>query len=58
MTVSGRGAPHGRITVHADGRATGRLGGHKVKLKANAARVRIARDWPLRLPQFPALRQG
>ncbi len=58
VTVSGRGAPHGRITFHADGRATGRLGGHKVKLKANAARVRIARDWPLRLPPFPALRQG
>lgn len=58
VTVTGRGAPHGRITFHPDGRATGRLGGHRVRLKASGARVRVARDWPLRLPPFPALTRG
>ena len=58
MTVSGRGAPHGRITFHPDGSATGRLGGHKLKLSASTARLRVARGWPLRLPPFPALRDG
>ena len=56
MSVSGRGAPPGTITFHGDGRVTGRLGGHKIKLKASAARVHVARSWPLRLPPFPALR--
>jgi hypothetical protein len=58
VSVSGRGTPHGKITFHADGRVTGRLGGHKVTLKASAARVQVVRRWPLRLPPFPALAQG
>jgi pimeloyl-ACP methyl ester carboxylesterase len=58
VSVSGRGAPHGTITFHGDGRVTGRLGGHKVKLDASAARVQVPRSWPLRLPPFPALRDG
>jgi hypothetical protein len=37
---------------------TGRLGGHKVQLAASAARLKPQRAWPLRLPPFPALRQG
>jgi pimeloyl-ACP methyl ester carboxylesterase len=58
LTVSGRGAPNGRITFHGDGRVTGRLGGHKVQLAASAAHFKPPRAWPLRLPPFPALRQG
>ena len=58
LTVSGRGAPNGRITFHGDGRVTGRLGGRKVNLKASAARFEPQRKWPLRLPPFPKLRQG
>jgi hypothetical protein len=58
VSVAGRGAPHGRITFHPGGRVTGRLGGHRLKLSASAARVRVQRDWPLRLPPFPALRDG
>jgi pimeloyl-ACP methyl ester carboxylesterase len=58
VTISGRGAPHGRISFHGDGSVTGRLGHHRLKLKASAARVTVARDWPLRLPPFPALREG
>jgi pimeloyl-ACP methyl ester carboxylesterase len=58
LTVSGRGAPNGRLTFHGDGRVTGRLGGHKVQLAASAARFKPQRVWPLRLPPFPALRQG
>jgi pimeloyl-ACP methyl ester carboxylesterase len=58
VSVSGSGAPHGRITFHPGGRVTGRLGGHRLKLSASAARVRVQRDWPLRLPPFPALRDG
>jgi hypothetical protein len=58
VTVSGRGAPAGRITFHGNGSVTGRLGGQTLKLKASAARVRVARRWPLRLPPFPALRAG
>ena len=58
LTVSGRGAPNGRITFHGDGRVTGRLGGHKLKLKATAARVAHRRDWQFRLGPIPALREG
>jgi pimeloyl-ACP methyl ester carboxylesterase len=58
VTVGGRGAPHGRITFHGDGRVTGRLGGHRVSVKASAARVERPQRWPLRLPPFPALRRG
>jgi hypothetical protein len=58
VSVAGRGTPRGRITFHADGRVTGRLGGHKLALKASAARVQVARRWSLRLPPFPALRRG
>jgi pimeloyl-ACP methyl ester carboxylesterase len=58
LTISGRGAPHGRLTLHGDGRITGRLGGRKLRIKASAARVPTARDWSLRLPPFPALRAG
>jgi pimeloyl-ACP methyl ester carboxylesterase len=58
LTVSGRGAPNGRITFHGDGSVTGRLGGKKLKLKASVARVSPQRGWPLRLPPFPKLRQG
>jgi pimeloyl-ACP methyl ester carboxylesterase len=58
LTVSGAGAPHGRITLHGDGRITGRLGGHTFKLKAAAARARAPHRWPLALPPFPALRAG
>ena len=58
VTVSGRGTPHGRITFHGDGRITGRLGGHRLALKASAARASAPHRWPLRLPPFPALRRG
>jgi pimeloyl-ACP methyl ester carboxylesterase len=58
LRISGRGAPNGTITFHGDGRVTGRLGGRKVRLKASAARVDPQRQWPLRLPPFPKLRQG
>ena len=58
VTVSGRGAPHGTLTFHGDGRITGRLGGHRLKLTASAARVRAPHAWRLRLPPFPALRDG
>jgi hypothetical protein len=58
VSVAGRDAPHGTLTFHGDGRVTGRLGGHKLKLKASAARVQVPRSWPLRLPPFPALRRG
>jgi pimeloyl-ACP methyl ester carboxylesterase len=58
LTIGGKGAPHGRITLHGDGRITGRLGGRRVKLKASVARAAAAREWSLRLPPFPALRDG
>jgi pimeloyl-ACP methyl ester carboxylesterase len=58
LTVSGKGAPHGRITFHGDGRITGHLGSHRLRLKASAARVQARHQWPLRLPPFPALRAG
>jgi pimeloyl-ACP methyl ester carboxylesterase len=58
VRVSGRGAPHGTVTFHGDGRVTGRLGGHRLKLRASAARVHVPRHWSLRLPPFPALRRG
>jgi hypothetical protein len=58
VRVSGRGGPRGKLTFHPGGRVTGRLGGHRVKLSASAARARVQRGWPLRLPPFPALRDG
>jgi hypothetical protein len=58
LTISGKDSPHGSLTLHGDGRITGRLGGRKLQIKASAARVPTARDWSLRLPPFPALRAG
>jgi pimeloyl-ACP methyl ester carboxylesterase len=58
LTVTGRGAPNGKLTFHGDGSVTGRLGGKRLNLHASAARAAEQRDWPLRLPPFPKLRQG
>jgi hypothetical protein len=58
LTVGGKGAPHGRITLHGDGRITGRLAGRTLHLNASVARLRATHAWPLRLPPFPALRDG
>jgi pimeloyl-ACP methyl ester carboxylesterase len=58
LRVTGRGAPNGKITFHGDGTVTGRLGGHRVQLKASAARAVQRRGWQLRLAPYRALRDG
>jgi len=58
LTISGRGAPNGRLTFHGNGSVTGRLGGHKLTLKAAAARVVHKRSWRFGLGPIPALREG
>jgi pimeloyl-ACP methyl ester carboxylesterase len=58
VKVSGRGTPHGSLTFHPGGSVSGRLGGHRIKIKASAARARPQRQWAFALPPLPALRRG
>jgi pimeloyl-ACP methyl ester carboxylesterase len=48
LTVMGRAAPHGRLTLHRDGSATGRLGGRKVVLRPTRAAQVLPRALGLR----------
>jgi pimeloyl-ACP methyl ester carboxylesterase len=53
LTISGRVAPHGSLTFHADGRVTGRLGGRPVSANpARAARV-VTRGLGVKPPSYP-----
>jgi pimeloyl-ACP methyl ester carboxylesterase len=57
LTISGRAAPHGTLTMHPDGTVTGRLGGRKVSLRAARAARAVTRPLPVRLPRYRRLLQ-
>ena len=57
LTISGRTAPHGTLTMHPDGTVTGRLGGRKVSLRAARAARAVTRPLPVRLPRYRRLLQ-
>jgi pimeloyl-ACP methyl ester carboxylesterase len=57
LTISGRSAPHGTLTVHPDGTVTGRLGGRKVSVHAARAARAVTRPLPVRLPRYRRLLQ-
>jgi pimeloyl-ACP methyl ester carboxylesterase len=57
LTISGRTAPHGTLTMHPDGTVTGRLGGRKVSLRAARAAGAVTRPLPVSLPRYRRLLQ-
>jgi hypothetical protein len=52
LTISGRSAPHGKLTYHANGRVTGRLGGRKVSAPAARAAQAVSGPLPVKLPRY------
>jgi hypothetical protein len=57
LTISGRSAPHGTLTIHPDGTVTGRLGGRKVSVHAARAARAVTRPLPVTLPHYRRLLQ-
>ncbi|MGZ8633325.1 MAG: alpha/beta hydrolase [Solirubrobacteraceae bacterium] len=57
LTISGRTAPHGSLTMHTDGTVTGRLGGRKVSVRSARAASAVTRPLPVKLPRYRRLLQ-
>jgi pimeloyl-ACP methyl ester carboxylesterase len=57
LTISGRAAPHGTLTMHPDGTVTGRLGGRKVSVRSARAARAATRPLPVKLPRYRRLLQ-
>jgi hypothetical protein len=57
LTISGRSAPHGKLTYHANGRVTGTLAGRKVSARAARAAQAVSRPLPVKLPRYRRLLQ-
>jgi hypothetical protein len=57
LTISGRSAPHGKLTYHANGRVTGTLAGHKVSAPAARAAQAVSGPLPVKLPRHRRLLQ-
>jgi pimeloyl-ACP methyl ester carboxylesterase len=57
LTIGGRAAPHGTLTMHPNGTITGRLGGHKVSVHAARAASVVTRALPVTLPRYRRLLQ-
>jgi pimeloyl-ACP methyl ester carboxylesterase len=57
LTISGRAAPHGTLTMHLNGTVTGRLGGRKVSVHAARAASAATRPLPVKLPRYRRLLQ-
>jgi hypothetical protein len=57
LTVSGRSAPHGKLTFHANGTITGRLAGRKVSTSIGRAARAVTRPLPVKLPKYRRLLQ-
>ncbi len=57
LTISGRGAPHGTLTMHPNGTVTGRLDGRKVSVRAARAASAATRPLPVKLPRYRRLLQ-
>ena len=57
LTISGRSAPHGKLTYHPNGHVTGTLGGRKVSAPAARAAQAVSRPLPVKLPRYRRLLQ-
>jgi pimeloyl-ACP methyl ester carboxylesterase len=57
LTISGRSAPHGKLTFRPNGTVTGRLDGRKVSASAARAARAVTRPLPVRLPRYRRLLQ-
>jgi pimeloyl-ACP methyl ester carboxylesterase len=57
LTIEGRAAPHGTLTMRPDGTVTGRLGGHQVSVHAARAARAVTRPLPVKLPRHRRLLQ-
>jgi pimeloyl-ACP methyl ester carboxylesterase len=57
LTIGGRAAPHGTLTLHPDGTVTGRLGRRKLSVHAARAARAVTRSLPVRLPRHRRLLQ-
>jgi pimeloyl-ACP methyl ester carboxylesterase len=57
LTISGRSAPHGKLTYHPDGRVTGTLAGRKVSAPAARAAQAVSGPLPVKLPRYRRLLQ-
>jgi pimeloyl-ACP methyl ester carboxylesterase len=57
LTISGRAAPHGTLTMHPNGTVTGRLDGRKVSVHAARAASAATRPLPVKLPRYRRLLQ-
>jgi len=57
LTISGRSAPHGKLTFHPGGTVTGRLGGRKVSASAARAASAVTRPLAVKLPKYRRLLQ-
>ena len=57
LTISGRSAPHGKLTYHPNGHVTGTLNGHKVSAPAARAAQAVSRPLPVKLPRYRRLLQ-
>jgi pimeloyl-ACP methyl ester carboxylesterase len=57
LTISGRSAPHGKLTYRPNGTVTGRLDGRKVSTSAGRAARAVTRPLPVKLPHYRRLLQ-
>ena len=57
LTISGRSAPHGKLTYRPNGRVTGTLAGRKVSAPAARAAQAVSRPLPVKLPRYRRLLQ-
>ena len=57
LTISGRSAPHGKLTYHPNGQVTGTLNGRKVSAPAARAAQAVSRPLPVKLPRYRRLLQ-
>jgi hypothetical protein len=57
LTISGRSAPHGKLTYRANGRVTGTLAGRKVSAPAARAAQAVSGPLPVKLPRYRRLLQ-
>ncbi len=57
LTISGKAAPHGKLTFHPGGLVTGRLDGHKVSTHIVRAASVVSAPAHVELPRFPRLLQ-
>ena len=57
LTISGRSAPHGKLTFHPDGPSRARWAGARCRRRPPARRSAVSRPLPVKLPRYRRLLQ-